>query len=262
MSSMRASCSEPERLVFHVFREDVVLLARIRREFGTYKGSPMAFLRLYLGELLPDVDWVVYSDVDTIWKRDVCELWGLRDKSKLIQWVKSSPFEFVDWCREKGVPLGGFDPACYGCSGVCLMNLKRWREAEALERCRDFACRYGVPKYADQDIMNAVLPKECGLLPECWDVQIPSPENTPSCVLHITSVGRYFNTPYKGGIAQYRYWEHVARGGGIGKVFAFPLYLRGWMIRLFLLFASPLFCERVQRNLAWRWFVAREARRM
>jgi hypothetical protein len=33
------------------------------------------------------------------------------------------------------------------------------------------------------------------------------------------------------------------------------------MIRLLLPFASPLFRERVQRNLAWRWFVAREARR-
>ena len=257
-ASMVESCSDPGRLEFHLFEEDAVSPERMRREFGTYKGSSMAFLRLYLGELLPDVDWVVYSDVDTLWRRDVCELWNLRDESKLIQWVKSSPFEFVDWCREKGVPLDGFDPACYGCSGVCLMNLKRWRETDALERCRDFASRYGVPKYADQDIMNAVLPKECGLLPECWDVQIPSPENTPSCVLHITSVGRYFNTPYKGGIAQYRYWEHVARGGEIGKVFAPPFYLRGWMIRLLLPFASPLFRERVQRNLAWRWFVKGE----
>ncbi len=259
-ASMVESCSDPERLEFHIFREEDVLCDRLRCEFGTYRGSPMAFLRLYLGELLPDVDWVVYSDVDTLWRRDVCELWTLRDESKTVQWVRSKPFEFVDWCRERKVPLEGFVPERYGCSGVCLMNLKRWRESRALQRCMDFAKRYGIPKYADQDIMNAVLPAECGLLPEHWDVQIPSPENTPDCVLHLTGVGQYFAVPYSGRIAQYRYWDHVARGSEIGCVSALPFYLRPWMVRLLLPLASPLFRERVQRNFAWRWFVSRYAK--
>ena len=256
-ASMIESCSDPERLEFHIFRAGDVLCDRLRSEFGTYRGSPMAFLRLYLGELLPDVDWVVYSDVDTLWHRDVCELWTLRDDAKTVQWVKSKPFEFVDWCRERKVPLDGFVPERYGCSGVCLMNLKCWRESHALQRCMDFAKRYGIPKYADQDIMNAVLPLECGMLPEHWDVQIPSPENTPDCVLHLTGVGQYFATPYRGKIAQYRYWDHVARGSETGRVYALPFYLRPWMVQLLLPFASPLFRERVYRNFAWRWFVSR-----
>lgn len=107
-ASMVESCSDPERIEFHLFREDAVSPERMRREFGTYKGSPMAFLRLYLGELLLDVEWVVYSDVDTLWHRDVCELWELRDETKTIQWVRSTAFEFVDWCHERDVPLDHF----------------------------------------------------------------------------------------------------------------------------------------------------------
>ncbi len=256
--SMIKSCSCPERLEFHIFSETNVMMERLRGEFGTYRGSPMAFLRLYLGELLPDVDWVVYSDVDTLWHRDVSELWSLRDESKTIQWVRSTPFEFVDWCREMDVGLEKFDH--YGCSGICLMNLKRWRESKTLERCMDFAKRYGIPKYADQDIMNAVLPDECGLLPEHWDVQIPSPENTPSCVLHLTGVGQYFAKPYTGKIAQYRYWDHIARGSEICSIRTPPFYLRPWMVLILLPLASPLFRERIVRNFAWRWFVTRYGR--
>ena len=148
-ANMVESCSDPGRLEFHLFGEAAVSSERMRREFGTYKGSPMAFLRLYLEELLPDVNWVVYSDVDTLWHRDVCELWELRDETKAIQWVRSTAFEFVDWCRERDVPLDHFSSDRYGCSGICLINLKRWRETKVLERCRDFAARYGVPKYAD-----------------------------------------------------------------------------------------------------------------
>ena len=58
-ASMLGSCSDPGRIEFHLFDDDSVLMDRIQKDFGTYKGSPMAFMRLYLGELLPDIDWVV-----------------------------------------------------------------------------------------------------------------------------------------------------------------------------------------------------------
>ena len=49
-ASIAAACSDPSRLEFHEFGSDAALAERIRRDFGTYKGSPMAFLRLYLPE--------------------------------------------------------------------------------------------------------------------------------------------------------------------------------------------------------------------
>ena len=259
-TSMSESCAHPERLAFHLFGGDDAFADRVRREFGTYKGSPMAFLRLYLGELLPDVDWVLYSDVDTVWRRDVAELWALRDESATIQWVrdlKGTVVEFKSWCAGRGVPLDGFDPARYCCSGVCLINLKRWRERDVLGRCRDFVARYGCPKYADQDILNAILGDEAALLPDCWDVLVPSPENSPQCVLHLTGVGRCFAAPYNGRVAQYLYWQRIARGTPFKRPLALPFYLREWMIRLCLPFAGAILRDRIRRHFAWRWFVRR-----
>ena len=259
-TSMIASCSEPERLEFHLFGDAPELMYRIRREFGTYKGSPMAFLRLYLGELLPDVDWVVYSDVDTLWYRDVVELWSLREESKTIQWVKDlegTIAEFTAWCRSNKVPMTNIDPSRYACSGICLINLKRWRKLNILSKCIEFVNSYGFPKYADQDILNAIMGEEAALLPGWWDVLIPSPENTPKCVLHLTGVGRCFNVPYRGRIIQYKYWEHVAKGIRFSRPWALPFYVRDWMIRILCPFADVFMRDRIRRNLAWRYFLRR-----
>ena len=259
-ASMIGSCSDPDRIEFHIFREEPELSERMRREFGTYRGSPMTFVRLYLGELLPDVDWLVYSDVDTVWRRDVLELASLFDESKTIQWVKNFDWAaegLVRWCRERSVPTGDFVPERYACAGVCIMNLKRWRERDVLLRCQRFVQEYGCPKYPDQDIQNIVLASEAGLLPSWWDVLIPTPEDTKNCVLHLISVGQCFQRPYNGRVPEYLYWEHLARGRPFKRPLALPFYVRRWFVRLCFPFLGKYSCERIRRRLAWRWFLCR-----
>ena len=254
-ASMVASCSNPSRIAFHLFGADGELSERIIREFGSYKGSPMAFMRLYLGELLPDVDWVVYSDVDTIWHRDVAELWDARDEANMIQWVQDIPStraEAAVWQRRVNPD---FDKARYGCSGVMLMNLRRMRAEGFLKKAIAFAGEHGLFKYVDQDILNALCNKSCGMLPGCWDVVIPGPETTPQCVMHLVGVGRCFNAPYRGKIVQYKYWEHVAKGVPFRKPLSLPFYLRDWMIRMLLPFAGIVFRDRVRRHFAWKTFL-------
>lgn len=266
-ASMIASCSVPERLAFHLFGEDENFASRIWADFGTYKGSPMAFLRLYLGELLPDVDWVVYSDVDTLWYRDVAELWALRDESKMIQCVTDLPstvWVFKKWCEMNGVVLPQHAYSHYMCSGVCIINLKRWRESGLLAKCKAFVARCGCPPYADQDILNALCYDDCGLLPPWWNVLIPAPINTQvtvagkgrvsiACVLHLNGVGRCFNVPYTGHVLQYHFWEHVAKGKPFRRPWSLPFYLPDWSIRLLFPFAAVFFRDRVRRYLAYRW---------
>lgn len=256
-ASMIASCSEPSRLVFHTFGEDVALSERIRREFGTYKGSPMAFVRLYLGELLNDVDWVVYSDVDTIWQRDVVEMWNARDETKMIQWVQDIPSTRAEasvWQRSINP---GFDESRYGCSGVMLMNLRKMRAEGFLEKAVAFTKKHGLLKYVDQDVLNALCNKTCGMLPRCWDVMIPEADTPHQCVMHLVGVGRCFNNSYSGKIVEYRYWEHVAKGFQFRCPSPLPFYLRDWMIRLFLPFSGIELRDRIRRRLGWRLFLAK-----
>ena len=263
-ASMVASCSAPERLEFHLFDEKEGVASRIRADFGISTGASMAFVRLYLAELLPDIDWVVYADADTLWYRDVIELWGKRDETKILQWVRditSTQLEASVWQRRINPD---FNPRNYGCSGVMLLNLKRMRSSGLLERAIAFNRRYGLFRYIDQDILNALCHDDCGFLPAWWDVLIPDPANTQAtvmsagsvainCVLHLTGVGRCFSGPYEGSVLQYRFWEHVARGAPFCRPWSLPFCLNEKMTHCLFPLATTLFRDRLRRFLAYRW---------
>lgn len=255
-ATMLASCPEPGRLVFHVFDEQS--LANLPN-FQTSKhpslplwnGSLMPYLRLWLPLLLPDIDWVIYSDVDTIWNRDVCELWEsvvregengetVRSSSSrpshpltslpAIAWVRdmaSMRFDANEWIAKVAAGEGiAFDWARYACSGICVMNLKKLRETNFTQRVFDLYAKYGVPKYPDQDVLNVLLNRDSVLLPSVWGA-MGDPNNLPpadeKCVYHLTGAGRHFHdkTPptyppqY---LLWWLVWEKVSKGESGEKV--------------------------------------------
>lgn len=211
--SLRRSCSRPGRIVWHVFDETALDGLVGLEAFVRYNTSRMPYLRLFLPELLPDVDWVVYSDVDVIWNRDVCELAGLFDASVAIQWVRdfeSTVRDVRPWIRKTGI---AFDETRYGCSGICLMNLKKMRATRLGARATDLVRRFGTPPYADQDLLNVLFNRDCGLLPEHWDVLCGLRDWRTPAVYHLTGVGRHFRDAVPPVYPpQYQLWWNVAHG--------------------------------------------------
>jgi len=53
--------------------------------FGAWRGSIATYSRMFVQDFLPDLDWAIYVDGDTLWLGDIGELWKLRDPSVLIQ---------------------------------------------------------------------------------------------------------------------------------------------------------------------------------
>ncbi len=213
--SLRRSCSRPGRIVWHVFDETALDGLVGLEAFGRYNTSRMPYLRLFLPELLPDVDWVVYSDVDVIWNRDVCELAGLFDASVAIQWVRdfeSTVRDVRPWIRKTGI---AFDETRYGCSGICLMNLKKMRATRLGARATDLVRCFGTPPYADQDLLNVLFNRDCGLLPEHWDALCGLRDWRTPAVYHLTGVGRHFHDAVPPVYPpQYQLWWNVAHGTG------------------------------------------------
>lgn len=199
--SMIDAAKDAESLCFHEYGDVEMkpFLARVPLE--NYNGSKLPYLRLFLPELLPELDWIIYSDVDTIWNLDPAELWKLKDETKSICWVKdldTTRMECEKWAKIK-LPN-------YACSGVCLINLKKWREEGITEKCLDFLRKNGCPPYADQDVLNIVLKDDAKLLSPVWDRLIPA-YGGEKCVYHITGIGRHFNEKRYGGTTpQYALW--------------------------------------------------------
>ena len=241
-ASMLQACVTPERLVFHEFgdKDMAPFLAQMESELRDFygSGSKLPYLRLFLPDLLPDCDWVLYADVDTLWFRDPCELWELRDESKSVCWVRDlevAQSETGWWAKEKGIP--NVRKEKYACSGIALINLKRWRETDFIGRMRAFLKAHGCPLHHDQDIMNFLLEDDSRMLGEEWNTMIP-PRKWQPCVLHITGIGRRLNGSdhYDGSVPQYIFWFNYWRQTVLGL----PPMKKSAALRLRLLLLAAL----------------------
>lgn len=150
-----------------------VLDKKIFEGFGAWRGSLATYSRMLIAEILPDLDWAIYVDGDTLWLGDVAKLWALRDESKLIQASIDPPttMETVNtefaWYAERGLEV---DPAGYLCMGLMLANLKKMREERIAEKCQSFMQKYPCPHIVDQTVLNYVCQGRTAPLPPEWGV--------------------------------------------------------------------------------------------
>lgn len=122
--------------------------------------------RLFITELLPhDVDRVIYLDSDTIIEGSLDELWNL-DMEKYYM-------AGVDDCLSKRyrkmVHLN--DNGVYCNSGVLVLNLKKFRDENVVERFLGFISKHnGFFVYNEQTILNAVFENNIKILPIKYNV--------------------------------------------------------------------------------------------
>ena len=231
LASIILASRNPERLVFHVLADGLSVndeasvsalagrcgagpvvdfihpdMGPVRSAFEPYKGSHAAFLRLFLSEFLPDEDWVLYADVDTLWFRDPCELWKERDPSVSLLWSPDCP-SIAEGVRKYSLKFHPrFDVGRYACSGVVLMNLKRMRETGFVAKCKAFAAKWGTPLFVDQDILNTVCFDDAKLLDRRWDCMMPDRDAAESVVLHCNGLGGKFDVPMQSWRPSYYVW--------------------------------------------------------
>ena len=220
LSSIAQSASQKDILRFHIFAEglsqdDQEQAAKVVVDFGVQEPEfsipdmseisahfsdshypHIVFLRLFFCKIFP-FEWVVYTDVDTLWLRDVCELWALRDSSKSIMWCKDIPGiargvkKYSEWNPD-------FDESTYCCSGVMLMNLDLMRKMEFTRKCLDFVHEWGTPFFVDQDILNYLCRENAGILPQHWDCMMPTKTAVDGVVYHVSNISKMFNDRYHG----------------------------------------------------------------
>lgn len=130
----------------------------------TWRGGHTAYVRLMLQDILADEDFTVYTDIDTLWLRDVNELWDMRGQTPVLAAVPdgsgladlSSGTRTASLFAAQGRAIA---PAFYFCSGLFLMNLKELR-------ARDFSTRWmaflrdnpGLLEFPDQNLYNWFFP--------------------------------------------------------------------------------------------------------
>ncbi|WP_342550771.1 glycosyltransferase [Lysinibacillus sp. FSL M8-0216] len=126
-----------------------------------------AYYRLIAPNLLPvDAEKAIYVDSDLIVGDDIVKLFKENIDEYIIGAVEDSK---QDLNRLKGL---GINNQHYFNSGVLLINLIKWREANVTEKAFQFAIDNPAKLiYWDQDTLNAVLGGEWYQLDTKWNVQ-------------------------------------------------------------------------------------------
>jgi lipopolysaccharide biosynthesis glycosyltransferase len=117
--------------------------------------SSAMWYRIFLPELLPDVQRVLYLDVDTIVTAPLGPLWETQVADHYLAAV-TNVFQLDHLPRL--AELGFDDPRDYFNSGVVLFNLDLMRRDGAAEKLRDFGRTHSQELWwPDQDALNLVL---------------------------------------------------------------------------------------------------------
>ena len=119
-----------------------------------HRFTPAMWYRLFLPELLPGVERVLYLDVDTLAADALAPLW---ETDLDGHWVAAVTNVFEPWSAGRPAELG-LRPEDYFNSGVLLLNLAAMRRDGRGEALRAFVRERGEALlWPDQDALNVVL---------------------------------------------------------------------------------------------------------
>lgn len=110
--------------------------------------------RIFLPQLLPEVDRVLYLDADAIVIESIRSLWEL-DLSRHYLAAVTNVFEPHFAHRPESLGLAG--PEVYFNAGVLLMNLALMRRDDSTQALLAYAARARKLLWRDQDALNVVL---------------------------------------------------------------------------------------------------------
>lgn len=115
--------------------------------------SLASYARLKLADYLPNLDKVLYLDIDLLVMHDLSELWQVNLKDNLVGACFDHGIEYIDKISKKR--LGLTEQDTYFNAGVLLINLQQWRKIDLFTQAKQLIANSDkVFLYQDQDILN------------------------------------------------------------------------------------------------------------
>jgi lipopolysaccharide biosynthesis glycosyltransferase len=116
--------------------------------------TPAIYYRLMLPHLLPDLDKIIYADVDTIFHDSLVEVNRIDLGSYFLGGVKDIINVSSIWNREKSDFFKKLTKGEYINSGFLIMNLEELRAQNLYEKWLTMSRKNIVHQYPDQNILN------------------------------------------------------------------------------------------------------------
>lgn len=129
--------------------------------YGSMHISRFAFAKLLLAEALPELDEVVYLDVDTL---------ILAPLDDLLSWKLSRPLGAVTELDPGGRHLFGTNREPYFNSGVLRLSLESLRRERLWDRAKEVLMTHDRFRLVEQDVLNIIFRGNFDPLPATFNV--------------------------------------------------------------------------------------------
>ncbi|MDR2133395.1 MAG: glycosyltransferase family 8 protein [Clostridiales Family XIII bacterium] len=143
------------------------------------------YYRLYLGNIFPYLDKVIYIDGDTVIEGDISELWNISLDDKIVAMVADVVTNAFDISKRL---LGIEDRDIYFNAGVAVFDLNKIRAVDLLAQVEEKAEKLyrlfmdeKAPWFHDQDMLNHILYRRIKPLPPKFNFQVHSGLYTVPC---------------------------------------------------------------------------------
>ena len=178
--------------IAHKYNKNIQFIPIKKDEFTNFPItinyiSPATYARLNIAEYIPNIDKLLYIDVDTLTNGSLKELWNTDISQHALAACKDF---FIEIDQPKYKSKIGLENYCYFNAGVILINMNRWRKLNVLNVSLEWLSKYkNIIEYQDQDFLNGIFkddvkfintrfnftPSECGYIKHRKDREIQLP---------------------------------------------------------------------------------------
>lgn len=171
-----------------------------------------ALLRLFLPDLMPNLEKIIYLDTDVVVNLDIRDLWDIDISGYYLAARLGNP-DGMTRSRYRYYQKIGIDPDIYFNSGVLVLNLDAIRHYGSLSALSlSYLNNHPESGWPDQDALNYLLQTRCLPLNLRYNLLF-SPNLTihdvSAAIIHFAGPNKPWNTWY-GGVDEL-YWEYLLR---------------------------------------------------
>ena len=142
--------------------------------------SLTTYYRMFIPELFPEFDKVLYIDSDTILYRDIADLYSYEMGDNYIGGIQDYLVAHVNIYGEYVEKVLGVSRAAYFNAGVVLINSDAFRRNHIKDKFVELLNTYSFVVAQDQDYLNILCQDHILWIDSKWNVQMPEPTERPA----------------------------------------------------------------------------------
>jgi lipopolysaccharide biosynthesis glycosyltransferase len=141
--------------------------------------SMTTYYRLFIAQMYPEYDKVIYLDSDVVVTGDISELYNHDLKGYYVGAVCDQLVQQLDVFGRYVEQVLDIDRNHYFNAGVLLMNCQALRDTDFIDRFVELVNKYTFIVAQDQDYLNVICKGKVSFLPISWNVEASSEITIP-----------------------------------------------------------------------------------